>query len=615
MNFSENIIEIDTQSEILCKDEIYFVENNVWEWKRYFYPNKRKFSPNGLSMKLKCRFMPDFYMMPGINYNGNRWGNGNEPKGSDWCFAYHRMGVPAAMYAQSSKISVALFAKSIPEYGCSAQMQCTTDGIYMELMVPEKEAPDVYCARDQYEGQRYERNWDIQNKEVIEFSAYIVVHRWEKEKQQNYDYGFFLRKAWKLYSEDQPYPSLSLDTWKVGVSFAKKSLFLRKGCFSGFCMGLEWKNGEWVRNTDRLEIGWVGQNASLAVSLLYDAYFNKQQDSLKMGLEVLDVWAKYAPLENGLFRCRFDQIMTQENTDNSIEENDAANLYSVVVEYLDAYHILREMKILRKEYRKIALSVCDFVCAAQMENGKIGKSWYNNGKSSDSEGGTGCYLAEAMLYGWKETGNMNYLESAKKGFQYYYDEFAQYGYTVAGALDTCCIDKESAMPLLRCAIMLYNIYGKTSYLTQACNVSNYLATWQYHYNVPYREQTILGQIHYRTKGGMAVSVQHHHIDCYGLELAGTWMKLSELTGDSVWRERAQAVWANSLQNISDGELTIKGQKRPIGSQDEGFLQTRWHTKRGEYFGVSEWLVAWNTAFRLKILRKLKIQNMEGENEK
>lgn len=81
MNFSENIIEIDTQSEILCKDEIYFVENNVWEWKRYFYPNKRKFSPNGLSMKLKCRFMPDFYMMPGINYNGNRWGNGNEPKG------------------------------------------------------------------------------------------------------------------------------------------------------------------------------------------------------------------------------------------------------------------------------------------------------------------------------------------------------------------------------------------------------------------------------------------------------------------------------------------------------------------------------------------------------
>ena len=63
------------------------------------------------------------------------------------------------------------------------------------------------------------------------------------------------------------------------------------------------------------------------------------------------------------------------------------------------------------------------------------------------------------------------------------------------------------------------------------------------------------------------------------------------------------MWVNSLQNISDGSLVIKGQTRPAGSQDEGFLQTRWHTKRGDFFGVSEWLVTWNTAFRLKILRR------------
>lgn len=83
-----------------------------------------------------------------------------------------------------------------------------------------------------------------------------------------------------------------------------------------------------------------------------------------------------------------------------------------------------------------------------------------------------------------------------------------------------------------------------------------------------------------------------------------------MTDDPIWQERAEAIWKNSLQNISDGELVIKGQKRPIGSQDEGFLQTRWHTRRGEYFGVSEWLVAWNTAFRMKILREKKMNDME-----
>ena len=483
MKFSKNTIEICTQSETPYKDEFDCVEENVWEWKRYFYIQKNKASKKGLSMKLKCKFLPDFYMMPGINYNGNRWGNGKEPKGSEWCFAYHRMGIPAAMYVQSEQISVAFFAKDIPEYGCSAQIQCTADGACMELIIPEKEMPDVYCARDQYEGRCFECNRDILKGEIVEMSAFIIVHRWEK-KQQNYDYGFFLRKAWNIYSEELSYDSPGLDVWKIGICFVRRNLFLRKECFSGFCMGLEWKNGEWVQNTDRLEIGWVGQNASLAVSLLYDAYFYKCRDSLNMGLEVLDVWAEYASLKNGLFRCRFDQLMTQANIDNKAEENDAANLYSVVAEYLDAFHILKTMKINREKYREIALDVCDFICEKQSNNGKLGKAWYNDGTSSDTEGGIGCYLSEALLYGWRETKNPVYLKKAKKGFQYYYEEFCRYGYTTAGALDTYCIDKESAMPLLRCAVMLYDFCGKEIYLEAACQVSDYLASWQYHYNVP-----------------------------------------------------------------------------------------------------------------------------------
>ena len=610
MKFSKNTIEICTQSETPYKDEFDCVEENVWEWKRYFYIQKNKASKKGLSMKLKCKFLPDFYMMPGINYNGNRWGNGKEPKGSEWCFAYHRMGIPAAMYVQSEQISVAFFAKDIPEYGCSAQIQCTADGACMELIIPEKEIPDVYCARDQYEGRCFECNRDILKGEIVEMSAFIIVHRWEK-KQQNYDYGFFLRKAWNIYSEELSYDSPGLDVWKIGICFVRRNLFLRKECFSGFCMGLEWKNGEWVQNTDRLEIGWVGQNASLAVSLLYDAYFYKCRDSLNMGLEVLDVWVEYASLKNGLFRCRFDQLMTQANIDNKAEENDAANLYSVVAEYLDAFHILKTMKIDREKYREIALDVCDFICEKQSDNGKFGKAWYNDGTSSDTEGGIGCYLSEALLYGWRETKNPVYLEKAKKGFQYYYEEFCRYGYTTAGALDTYCIDKESAMPLLRCAVMLYDFCGKEIYLEAACQVSDYLASWQYHYNVPYGKDSVLGQIQYKTKGGMSVSVQHHHIDCYGLEICNAWKRLSEQTGDLIWKERAEAIWMNSLQNISDGELVIKGQKRPAGNQDEGFLQTRWHTKRGEYFGVSEWLVAWSTAFRLKILREEKYSMKNG----
>ena len=601
MNILNKWTERSVFPEIHYEDKINYMEECVWEWKRIFYLESEEDFQRGLSLRLKCKFIPQWYMMPGINYNGNNWGEGKEPKDLGWCFAYHRTGVPAAMYAQSEEISVALFAKSFAQWSCSAQMYRIDDAFYMELLIPEKEMPDVYCARDCYEGKKYQdlnKKW----KSTLEFTAVIVLHERTKPIKNRYEYGIFLRKAWKTFQKDRVYNPHKDDLWKISLSYMKNELFLRREKFSGFCMGLEWNGIEWVQNTDRLEIGWVGQNASLAVSLLYDFYFYQCQDSLEKGLEILDAWSNYASLENGLFRCRFDQ--------KKESKNDAANLYSVVVEYLDAYRILKKMKMDREQYRKIALRVCDFVCEKQSNSGKIGKAWYNNGKISDSEGGIGCYLAEALIYGWRETGNVNYLEGAKKGFQYYYEEFEQYGYTTAGALDTCCIDKESAMPLLRCAVMLYDICKEEVYLKRACNVSDYLATWQYHYNVPYQEHMVLGQIHYRTKGGMAVSVQHHHMDCYGLEIYSTWKRLSALTDDPIWQERAEAIWKNSLQNISDGELVIKGQKRPIGSQDEGFLQTRWHTRRGEYFGVSEWLVAWNTAFRMKILREKKMNDME-----
>jgi hypothetical protein len=71
----------------------------------------------------------------------------------------------------------------------------------------------------------------------------------------------------------------------------------------------------------------------------------------------------------------------------------------------------------------------------------------------------------------------------------------------------------------------------------------------------------------------------------------------------MWRERAIATWANATIGISDGSLTVKGKLRPEGSLSEGFFHTRW----AEPFDVSEWLVAWPTAFRLEVLRRVGIE--------
>ena len=187
--------------------------------------------------------------------------------------------------------------------------------------------------------------------------------------------------------------------------------------------------------------------------------------------------------------------------------------------------------------------------------------------------------------------------------------FLRDGYMTAGALDTCCIDKESAMPMLALSVLLYEHTGEKAYLEQAQKISIYLETWLYHYSVAFPTGTLLHQYHYDTLGGTAVSTQHQHIDAYALLFIPFWVRLAQYTGDNHWEDLAWAVWCNATQFISDGTLVIDGVRRPAGSQDEGVNHTFWHTSRGEFFHTSRWLVCWNGAFRMECLRDRAVQGM------
>ena len=115
---------------------------------------------------------------------------------------------------------------------------------------------------------------------------------------------------------------------------------------------------------------------------------------------------------------------------------------------------------------------------------------------------------------------------------------------------------------------------------------------------------------YDTFGGTAVSTSHHHIDDFALCYMADMLRLAEKTGESIWGSRAKAIWYSGIQGISDGTMVLMDKPaRPAGSKDEGYLHTRWGTPGknhgfGDYFSVSQWLVAWPCAFRLEVLRRL-----------
>ena len=580
-------------------DSVRPLEEGIYEVKRTFRLEKSESVPETLALEIRTCFMPDFYEIPCVTYNGNHWGSGVEPQGllgngQPWVYASHRSSLPGCTYSEDRTDAVCLFGDpENPPFSMS--MERTENGMCHILLLPQCEKPVRYCAKATYDAPLLPKLF-LDGSATL--TAYVVLNA-------SAGRGLAIAKAlefgWRRFSHSVSPRFDPAAIWRLGIRFARESVYFEEGDFRGFCMGLYYDAGEWVQRRNNLEIGWVGQNASLAVALIAEGLKNGDQTALSQGIGVLDAWQK-ARLPNGLFRCRFDRMMKNgERLDDPEERQDAANLFSVVRQYLRAYHLLKEHGIHRPDYRDTALDVCAFGLKTQGADGSFAKAWFNNGTPSDRDGTVGAYMAWALLQGYEETKEKACLQAAERGFAWYWAQFERDGYMTAGALDTYCIDKESAMPMLALAVDLYEDTARQEYLEKATAISYYLETWLYHYRVKAPEGTLLSQYGYDTLGATAVSVQHQHVDAYALQFLRCWVRLARYTGNPRWEELAWAVWCNATQFVSDGTLVIDGVRRPAGSQDEGVCQTFWHTSRGEPFHTSRWLVCWNDAFRLENL--------------
>lgn len=581
-------------------DEVREVQPGLFEWTRTFTYNGQDYvRPARLTMEVEARYKSLYSLIPAVMYDGNTWGTGLEPKGfvtdgRPWVFAFHRTSIPGATYSESERWSVGLFSRpgQMPG-GFSCYLEPREDRTVHGLVWPEEETPKVYAYRDLYQ-EAYREDLRVSRGQTIALKAWIVAgpvatpkHGWHE----------LVDAAWLLNARPASPRWDPEILWDLGVEFAKESLWAEEKSFKGFSIGLRWDGGKWAqRQTRKYEIGWAGQNASLANSLLADYLKTGERSSLDKGIACLDAWVRNARLRNGLFRGQFDYIIGLGDPKREVQ--DACNLGNAAQGLFEAFELAAKCKLQKPDYKAAAMGICDFALKAMRADGRIGKAWTNDGRAVDPEGTIGAFLVPPLITAYRVTRDKKYLDGAERAFAYYIGGFVRDGFTTAGALDTHCIDKESATPLLKAALELHDITDQEKYLRWAEDVSYYIATWQWHYTVPYAEGTVLREMGYDTFGGTAVSTQHHHMDPFALVIVNDWLKLAQLTKKASWRERALAAWANGSIGISDGDLVVMGKRRPAGSQDEGFLQTRWLHP----FAVSQWLVSWPTAFRLETLR-------------
>ncbi|GHU73193.1 hypothetical protein AGMMS49992_10990 [Clostridia bacterium] len=543
-----------------------------------------------------------YWLVPAVNYNGNGWGTGAQYGGDmcdgvPWRYVWHRVAVPAMTYTENDAWSVSLFGEESGGMSCSlfsSESQTT-----QQLLWPEAEAPKTL----------YKRFWGeaLSNpmEPATQFTGILYVAPSEELRM---GIRGVLDFAWRLSTRPvsmqfSPEELIRLDTLYFRQLWRKKYDGLTG--FSGYMHWDESQSAFIKSNT--FEIGWTGQNASISCMLLKE-YLKTGEESLRdKALSVLDSWMKYAPLGNGLILCNLthDPNHTDSAPNGDIPVDlDACNLGVGATYLFKAAKLAEQCGTPRPRCQEVALGICDFALCAQHENGEFAKSWFLDGTVNAAHGTVGSFLILPLFDAYALTQEKKYLDCALKAFAFYYGEFARTGATTAGALDSNCIDKESAAPMIRAALYCYHTTMDRAYVDAAEDIAYYLATWMWTYSVKFPEGTLAQQMGYDTFGGTSVSAAHCAQDMFGLYWVPEYLELAELTGKPIWKERARALWYNGLQMLSDGTLVINGRVRPAGGQDESMRHTWWGKADKRCFVPSELLTVWQGIYRQVALEKI-----------
>ena len=557
------------------------------------------------AVTLRAVFGAERYLIPCVSMDGNRWGAGLEPKGLTrdgrrWIFAYDREAIPACTVVENADLALSLFAAD-----CDADSLASACCVYVEggqyhqqLWYPVREAPVTYAGRDKY-AEGYETWCTIAPGETVVLTFHLILSR---PRWANYGICDTLDAALDLFP-GEPAPAPDPDRlWRDSIAFAR-SLITHYTCANGtkkkgFIIGFTpTEAGFAYRGDNCFELGWCGQNVLFSRMLIEDCRRTGNRQNLDDALEILDTRVACCTAPSGLLAA---QLRHCENLTEA--SADTCNMGYGAYELIRVWRALRDLGIERPAYFAAARGLCDFFAAHCSPVFAFGKQWRLDGTCLDEGGTIGAFVILPLCEMYRETGEAKYLDTAKRAAAFYAERDLDRFVCTAGALDTCCVDKETATPLLIAGLQLWGITRERRWLEMAEKAAYYFTAWMYHYEPIYPADCDISRYGVRVKGMTAVSAQHHHLDEYGLLLVPYLYRLADETGDGRWHIRADWMWRGANQYVSDGTLEMHGRRRAPGAQNEALFHCRWifskNCGRGD---LNDWLVAWPCAYRLSVL--------------
>ena len=621
-----------------------------------------------VALTAQAPFAADRYLFPGINYNGNGFGEGLdlpqvygsnnmdipfpqgwEYKGEPWVFSYDRGSIPSCTISENEREFFALFAsdKDAASYVSSCSMERNEDGSFRHIIYwPVTEAPLCYSDKKKF-SERIDNYLTLAPGEEFVASAYALQG---EPKWRNYAFAEVFKMAWRKLNHYVPSQwsvdeVLALDKkyqdwsrcqdengyWFEGIIDDMK---FRAGYYGsglseeGYPVAYyeqhpdrnHWwkdyiaeskrlKKGEYVKGYGR-ECGFAGQSLQAARLAMEYGLRNGVAEDVEWGEKLLQSWMKSRRYDNGLLKS---------NRNRGHDNRDASNIGWAISEYSRVAALLKKHGRDGSQYEAVAKPIVDIVLNGIREDGAVGSVW--NGKTGEvvtyNGDGAGFVLMGLSRY-HALTGDERILPVIDKAFDYYYSQDIDNFRCFGGAMDCSSIDKEGIQPYFTTAKYMYEQTCEPKYLDYARKAAWYFASWLYIHNPIYDEDDDMTVFNIKPAGANIVGVEHPAVDEYGALLISEYIWLSKVDNEPLWREVAELIWRNGTQGFAyEGRTVWNGLERPVGGKGEAVFPSEWSkyasvgNKRGS---INNHLTAWGGIYRTASLYELSDEDLQWLKE-
>ena len=610
----------------------------------------------------------DSYLVPGINYNGNAYGEnldlpqswghnsdeisliqGWEYNGEPWVFSYDRGSIPSCTISENEDFVFALFAsdKDAASYVSSCSIEGKEDGSYRHIIYwPVTEAPLCYSDKMRF-SERIDNYITLAPGEEFVASANAFIG---KPKWKGYGFAEVFPVAWRKLDHTVP------SQWSVDevLAFDKKfqdfsrcqdengywfegiydDMKFRAGYYGNrlseeghpvsyyeahpernhwwidhISESKTLKKGEYVKGYGR-EVGFAGQSFQAARLAMEYGFRNNSPEDVEWGLKLLRSW---------LEKRRFDTGIIKSNRPRKNNNRDASNIAWSISELSRVAMLLDKHGMDGSEFAEAAKPIVEIILKGVREDGAIGSVW--NGETGEvvtyNGDGAGFMMMGLARY-HQLTADERILPIIEKAFRYYYEKDIDHFRCYGGAMDCSSVDKEGIQPYFTTAKYMYEQTGDKRYLDYARKAAWYFTSWIYIHNPIYKDTDDLTVFNWKPAGANIVGIEHPAVDEYGALLLSEYIWLSKVDNEPLWREVAELIWRNGTQGFAyEGRTVWHGLERPIGSKNEAVFPSEWSKyasvgrKRGS---VNDHLTAWGGIYRTASVLELSEEDLQWLRE-